>query len=138
MFGLLASCTTRDQIKLYTIKIASKTEHPLLEDHCRELVIFDKMDNIIDSINIYCDPGSGCNSYLFDTDSVYTLIDCNGIWYSIDKNTGKISDHNWNWLMEVPENYIGTYIRAEGIYYMLKKEAEIDLSEVYKFKDPGE
>lgn len=58
------------------------------EQYHRTLVTIDANSNQIDEQQLYWDI-SGCYCYLFDDSDTYTLIDCNGEWYSIQKNRVK-------------------------------------------------
>jgi hypothetical protein len=97
-----------------------------------------KDGSIIDRQELYLDSGIGCDSYLFDNDQTFTVIDCNGNWFSIDKKTGKIQNNGWQWKKELPNNYVGTFMISWGqIEYSLVKEHGLTVEEVYRFKDPS-
>jgi len=105
----------------------------------RRLVTVNHAGEIIDKVNLCDDIDSIAKSYLFDSKSNYILIDCDGRWYYIDKNTGLIKkDRNYNaWIKkELPPNYIGTFMinRAKGNrdYYLIKEDS-ININDVYEF-----
>ncbi len=131
----LIGCKSTDSngIKLTITKIR---KHPFLVDHQRKLIISDSNDAKIAEIKFYTDPGAGCNSYLFQNDSAYVIIDCNGVWYFIDHASGSILDKKWNWKFDIPEDHIGTFVRSNVDNYDFIKEDSIDMKEVYKFKEP--
>ena len=135
--SMLTSCSNSAPVDANSIVVVKTNQHPFLVDHNRELRTVDKEGNTIDDAELYTDSGEGCNSYLFDTDQTYTVIDCNGHWYLINKKTGKIDNNTWQWQKELPASYIGTFKRAAGqIEYSLTKENNITLEQVYQVKDP--
>lgn len=135
LLSLLIGCNSPQPngVKLIITKI---NKHPFLVDHQKKLTISDSSNNKISEIKLYGDPGAGCNSYLYKNDSCYVIIDCNGAWYFIDHSNGSILDKKWNWEYDVPQNYIGTYIRSSNDVYELIEEDSINIEDVYKFKEP--
>jgi hypothetical protein len=123
--------------QLASIQILSVDKHPFLVDHRKELITLGKDGKRIDSLKLYYDSGSGCNSYLFDNKEYYTLIDCNGSKYRIDKRNGKISFEIWEWKKDLPQNYIGTFKFVNNEYKVTEEET-ISIEKVYKFKDPND
>ena len=133
----LASCFPQEKIDEDAIKIIKVDQHPFLRDHCRVLIIEDESGHILAKEELYCDPGSGCSSYLFDTDASFTLIDCNGQWFEIDKNSGQIKNNGWNWHKELPKKNVGIYNKKYGeMEYELEVIDVLSRDQVYKFKDP--
>ncbi len=115
-----------------SILIKKINQHAFLEDHGRALII-KAGDIYIDKVELYGDPGEGCNAYLSENNSSFVLIDCNGEWYSISKSTGKIKDLGWKWKEKFPESYVGVFRQAScGANYSLSDSFDV----IYKFKDP--
>jgi hypothetical protein len=131
----LFGCNSSEEITVDTIEIQRIGQHPFLVDHSKKLVIKNNSGEIIDKVKLYSDPGSGCNSYLYENDEIFILIECNGQWYSIEKKNGEIKNLGWNWLKETPENLIGTFIRSSELstYELIKGKT---LPGLYKYKDP--
>lgn len=101
------------------------------------LQVQDDHGKILFEEKLYCDPGSGCEAFLFETGNWFTLIDCNGQWYTIDLHTGSIKNLGWFWFKNLPENKIGVFHRNVGsIEYTLSKGSSFSKDDVYKFKDP--
>lgn len=132
------SCSTKNAIETKSIQIERIEQHPFLVDHCKQLNIYNRDGILIDKVKIYCDSGVGCNSYLFDTYKTYTIIDCNGSWYSIDKRTGKIAMDGWKWEDEIPAKYVGTFVRDQTNGPNKLIEQEITKKDIYQFKDPND
>lgn len=122
--------TTKDNIK-----VVKYQQHPFLIDHLKKLVVI-KNKKVLFEIETYPDPGSGCQSYLFEESDHFILIECNGMRYKIEKKGGKIVKDKWTWMEPLPVNYIGTFVRSTGDEYKLLYKAPKDLKEVYIFKDP--
>ena len=134
---LLTACSNNGPIDKNSIKICRIKQNPVLVDHCKKLMVVDKNNKIIDEAEIYCDPGTGCNSYLYDTDKTFTVIDCNGQWYIVDKQIGKISKESWQWEKQLPAKYVGTFVyKSDTEFYSLLKEENVKTENVYKYKDP--
>jgi len=139
LINLLTFCSVSAQVDQNSIVVNKIKQHPFLVDHCKKLTVFDELNNILDEIEMYCDPGEGCNSYLFDTKKTFTVIDCNGQWYLINKKTGKISTEEWEWEKALPTIYLGTFVREKGAErYSIVIEPRISIRKIYKFKDPNE
>ena len=135
---IISGCSSNKFTDYNSIFVVRTNPHPFLVDHSKKLIVNDKNGDVIDEQELYTDPGVGCNSYLFDTDSTFTLIECNGYWYSIAKNNGQIDNLGWRWEQKPPKDLIGTFKRTSGKKeYSLDTISEIELKEVYKFKDPG-
>ena len=133
LVGCISNVYTKD-----SIIIIKEGNHPYLKDHCKRLLVVDGDGALIDGIKLYCDTGGGCNCYLFDTDNTFTLIDCNGQWYRIDKINGKISKDKWEWKKPIPRNYVGTFFNTLSNNYNLVEDTNgTSIDEVYKFKDPN-
>ena len=135
----VTGCDEKEQICHESIRITRIHQHPILVDHGRKLVIAKRIGFVLDEQELYGDPGEGCNAYLFDDKKKqqYILIDCNGQWLSISKESGKINTMGWLWEEEFPEYYVGTFNRAAGEWdYDLVKEEKLTKGMVYKFKDP--
>ena len=93
---------------------------------------------MIDREELYCDGGFGCDAHLFERDDQFVLIDCQGQWYGIEKNTGQIDRLGWNWKEEPPENYLGVFSRQPAVLYRFSlSEDRPTLEELYRVKDPG-
>ncbi len=136
---LCFSCSNDRLLNENSIRITKINEHPFLIDHCRRLITVDKNGNKLDDEFLYCDSGNGCNAFLYDTEKTFTLIDCNGHWYSITKRTGQISKLGWYWLKNLPKNYKGTYSNiGSKSTYSFKHDSLPTIYEVYKYKDPNE
>ena len=128
---------SQEQLDYDFIKVVKVSKHPFLTDHCKRLQTIDDEGNVFDEENLYCDPGSGCNSYIFEASQEYIVIDCNGQWYSINKVTRKIEDIGWKWQNDLPENNIGFYKSVKGaVEYKLVLTNELKKENVYKYKDP--
>ena len=136
---LLDSCSTTGQVNVNSIKIVKINQHPTFADHDRKLITTDKDEKTIDELRIYPDTGKGCESFLFDSDLVYILIDCNGQWYSIDKKTGTLKKEEWKWNEKLPDRPLGKFqtLSSES-NYIYSTETNFNESDVYKYKDPGE
>lgn len=130
--GIL-SCS-HNMIDKNSILIKKVDRHPYLKNHGRKLIV--KSGMIFNhKIDLYGDPGEGCNSYLSENDSSFILVDCNGEWYSIDKTKGKINRLGWNWNKDFPEKFVGVFKSVDGeIYYELSEK----FNDIYKFKDPND
>lgn len=137
LFQFLISCSTPSQINSNSIKIERIAQHPFLVDHCKQLSVYDTDGKQMDNVKMYCHPGEGCNSYLFETKEILIIIDCNGQWFSVNKVNGVIIKEPWQWERPIPENYLGTFFRgSRGEIYSLIKEDKFTINNIYKFKDP--
>ena len=125
------SCSN-NQINKDSILIKKINQHPYLEDHNRQLIVKkNKFFKI--KIELYSDNGEGCSTYLSENDSTFIIVDCNGRWYSIDKNNGSILNLGWHWKEELPQKFVGVFKSQKNKeFYFLSNEIE----EIYKYKDP--
>lgn len=136
-FLFALSITMYGQIDTSNIQILRFDQHPFLIDHSRLLITIDHHGDTVDREILYGDSGIGCNSHLFATDTSFIFIDCNGHWFEIDKESGEISVIGWQWLEDLPDKYIGTYMRGQvNQPYGLIVEDILTLEKVYKLKDP--
>lgn len=136
---LLATCSNIGQIEVDSIKIKRLNQHPTLADHDRKLITVDRNKEIIDELEIYPDSGKGCQSFLFDTDSKYLLIDCNGRWFSIDKAAGTLKDEGWKWNEKLPNQPLGKFQTSnKDPNYVYTAGTNFNKDDVYKYKDPRE
>ena len=133
---LFFSCV-KEKLELKSIKIVGINNHTFLIDHNRKLIISDRNKKELDTAKLYSDSGEGCNSYLFESGSNFILVDCNGSWFEIDKENGKINLEAWKWKKSLPQNYIGTFIYENGKYKMTK-EKSLSIEKIYKYKDPND
>jgi len=134
---LLDSCSNVGQIDVNSIKIIKTNQHPFQSDHDRKLITVDRNQKTIDELQIYADSGDGCESYLFDSDSKYILVDCNGQWFSIDKTTGTLKNEGWNWEQKLPEVYLGKFQTVDkDSIYLYSPGTIVQKSDIYKYKDP--
>ena len=129
---LLFSFSSFSQITKDSIQVKKVQKHPFLSDHRKMLVV--KNGTKTDSLKTYMDPGSGCQSSLFENDSSFIYIECNGNWINISKQNGEIHFLKWNWEKEIKDNYIGTFQRSKGDYYKIVIKENPKL---YFFKDPS-
>lgn len=129
------SCSQIEKnIDLSSLKIKVVNQHSFLPDHDRLLIVQNEND-IIDKIELYSDAGSGCETYVFENDSAFTLIDCNGQWFSVDKASGQIEALDWAWQKQLPENRKGAFVFDKSVNeYKLSDTVGI----IYKYKDPIE
>ena len=134
--SIISGCTNND-INKASIVIIKGEKHPYLIDHCKKLLVLDSEGMPIDRVELYCDGGNGCNSYLYDTNKALIVIDCNGQWYKINKKSGKISKEKWEWKKQLPQTYLGTFISTtKNKYELIEESKDISIAEVYKYKDP--
>ncbi len=132
---LINSCNTgTENITASDIKILKTNKHPFLVDHEKKLVVT-LNDQSTNEVVMYLDTGSGCNSNLFEDEEYFILIECNGQEYLIEKSTGEIIQGDWKWLSPLPNNYVHTYVRSRQDEYETA-QLEINLMDVYKYKDP--
>jgi hypothetical protein len=139
---LCASCNpTALKIKIMpeNIKVRKIDKHPFLSDHRKRIVVMDNAGTEISSMKMYIDTGEGCDSNLFEIDTAFVLIDCNGQWFYINKKTGRISKETWEWRKPLPGEYVGTFISKPGNdFYEINKRGNISIDSVYKYKDPND
>ena len=134
---LLNSCSDPEQIRVDAIKILKVNQHPFLSDHERKLITVNKANQLIDELFIYPDSGAGCESYLFDGDDAYIMIDCNGQWIRIYKASGKLEKDGWRWGEKLPDSYLGRLRARKDSVYDFASGTLVHEKEVYRFKDPG-
>lgn len=136
LFLVLSACHS-EPIDASCIHIQRVDQHPFFYDHQKLLRIESKDGNVLDTLGLYSDIGMGCQSHLFDTGKTFTLIDCNGTWVEIVKETGVISNVEWKWEIDLPGQYLGVYFRGmRGEDYEFIHHEKPKMSEVYVFKDP--
>ena len=134
---MMTNCSNSRQVGIHSIRIEKFNQHPFLSDHDRKLITTDGNQRIIDELEIYSDSGSGCDSFLFDFGSKYIIIDCNGQWFSIDKNTGALKNEGWKWDEKLPDNPLGKFQATEDVSnYIYSPGTNFSKSDVYKYKDP--
>jgi hypothetical protein len=138
-FMLLDSCSNVGQIDVDAIRIEKINQHSTFADHDRRLITIGKNQKVIDELAIYPDSGTGCESFLFDSDSKYILIDCNGQWFSIDKATGTLKNDGWKWNEKLPDNALGKFQTSDKApNYIFSVGTNYKENDVYKYKDPSE
>ena len=133
----IASHTYNSAITPEDIQVLKIKKHPLLVDYTKLLRITQE-GNILDEEPMFQDPGAGCPSSLFEEEEAYILIECNGFWYSIDKQKGKITVLGWKWEAPLPKHYLGTFMRSYEAPYTLIQQATIQPTDVYLIKDPDQ
>lgn len=80
------------------------------------------------------DNGTGANSYLYETAKEYILIDCDGSWFSINKEKENINLLGTFWLKPPPKNYLGTFILTSTKKRVnFVREEKVDLNDIYKY-----
>ena len=136
LFSLIAGgCNIgTESIEASDIKVLKTDKHPFLIDHSKKLAVT-LSDKSTNEVPMYLDPGSGCQSNLFEEEDYFILIECNGQEYLIEKGTGEITKGDWKWLSPLPTNYVQTYVRSPLDEYDTV-QLDINLMDVYKFKDP--
>ena len=133
---ILLSCSKTKEVKKLLITVEPSDNKSLFyQRDARYLKIYDENKDLIDEVRLQDNVDSKAKSFLFKPSINYILIDCNGVWYSIDYKTGIISkDPNYDpWIKkDLPSNYIGTYIRYETKrIYFLEKEMQVNKKDVY-------
>lgn len=135
----LVSCGKNDKntykmsVKNFNIEMSLKRNHLFLREYKRDLII-SKSNEKLESIKLKEDNGTGANSYLYEDETNYIIIDCDGSWYSINKKTGNISLIGRFWLKSPPKNYVGTFIltnTSNKVNFI--KEKNINLNDIYKY-----
>ena len=102
LFLLSLLLPSKKQFNHESIQIVRIQQHPFLTDHRRKLITVDQKGKLIDEKLLYLDTGVGCNSYLFEGNNNFILIDCNGHWFNIDKQDGIITNLGWKWQKDFP------------------------------------
>ena len=133
----LFSCGNSGPIDATGITIEKTENHPILSDNCRILRTKNTEGQTIDEQEIYCDPGSGCDVHLFENGDDFTLIDCNGQWYSIQSSSGIISKEDWSWMKVPPGKCLFRFSGGTDAELSKSKLDAPILEEIYQFKDPG-
>lgn len=134
----LGACSRDVEIAKISINIQRVNQHPYLMDHDRELQVINESGTFLDKIQMYPDAGSGCNAYLYENGRSFIVVDCNGQWYSISKETGRIHKEKWEWERSLPSHFIGTYKKGVGVQsYVLDTTHIVSSSTVYQYKDPN-
>lgn len=123
------------KIAIENIEIVKIEKHPFLVDH-KKLLRIQYNDRILSQEKMFVDPGAGCISFLFEEKSEFILIECNGNWYSISKQKGKIKSIGWYWEKDLPSNYVGRYVRGVADKYEFIPESKISKESVYQYKSP--
>jgi hypothetical protein len=135
---MLVSCSAQ-QLDVSSIQIVKVNQHPILIDHDRKLLTLDESSQTIAEIKLYPDTGSGCDAYLFEVDDNYILIDCNGQWISVNKQSGHLKNEGWKWQELPPTNQVGVFKRSDTEkHYKFSTAENIDVNDVYKYKDPSD
>jgi hypothetical protein len=118
------------------ISIIKEEEHPVLVDHSRILLVKNRGE-VINKIKLYPETGLGQTTVIVDNMNKYTVIDCNGFWYEINKVNGEVIELGWKWLSSLPDGHIikYKYNRKTGRHDSILID-DIELSDVYRLKDP--
>lgn len=140
LFFILVSCGKNDNngykmsVKNFNIEMSLKRNHLFLREYKRDLIISSKDNEELKKINLKEDNGTGANSYLYENEEEYIIIDCDGSWYSINKKTGNINLIGNFWLKSPPENYLGTFVlKSPSNKVNFIKEKNIKLNDIYKY-----
>lgn len=134
----LYTCSSVGPVDIGSIRIIRVHQHPFLGDHDRALIIVDKNGTIVNKVELYPDSGSGCAAYLFDSDNHYILIDCNGQWFTVDKQTGTLNKNEWQWRKKMPDIRLGRFVLDKDSVYAFSSGRNFQESDVYTYKDPNE
>ena len=115
------------------IKIELEKNHLFLAEYKRTLVIFQK--NIeINNVSLQNDVGIGCNSYLFESNTFFILVDCNSQWLKIYKKSNKIEEMGYYWNKVPDEKYIGTFVfNMNSKKLKFVKEESLDVNKMYLY-----
>lgn len=133
------SCSNDNQIDIDSILIVKVNQHPTLIDHERKLMTINKNGLTIDELLLYPDSGDGCNSFVFDNGKSYILIDCNGQWFSINKENGQLTNEGWKWQEALPPIQLGVFtLGGNSTKYKFMIGDSSTLLDVYNYKDPQE
>jgi len=135
LLAVNANCIAENIIG-YDINVEMFNEHPFLVDHERILVIKKDGTKIAEQ-KIYTDAGSRIPLHLFEDNDSIVFIDANGYWYVLNKDDNRLRIIGWQWNKKLPTNYLGTFrLRKGNKTQTFTKENNIDLKDVYLFKDP--
>ena len=117
------------------LQLKVSNQHPFLVDHSRTLYVYEK-EIPVDSISLSPYTGNDIYASLFENDSSFILIDGNGMWFYLDKQTNRFYKGEWNWQKPIPDGYLGTYVfQIKNNAYVLEKR-ENSLSDIYQIKNP--
>lgn len=140
LFLILVSCNKKDQniysmpVKNFNIEMLIEKNHLFLREYKRHLIISSKDNEELKSLRLKDDNGTGANSYLFEDEKNYIVIDCDGSWYFIDKKTGKINLTENFWMKSPPKNYLGTFLlTSTSNKIIFVKEKNIKSEDIYKY-----
>lgn len=115
------------------IKIELGKNHLFLSEYNRKLIIL--QNNIeINNFELQNDVGIGCNSYLFESNTFFILVDCNSKWLKIYKKSNKIEEMGYYWNKIPNEKYIGTFlfnINSKKLKFI--KEESLDVNKMYLY-----
>ncbi|UKB85393.1 hypothetical protein LF887_07160 [Chryseobacterium sp. MEBOG06] len=138
VFILLHCSEKKDIYKIplssFNVGISLTKNHLFLREYKRYLVISSKENNELESLRLKDDNGTGANSYLYDAGERYIIIDCDGTWYSIDKESGRINLIGKFWMKLPPTTYLGTFSLTSTKHKVkFIKEENIKLNDIYKY-----
>ena len=135
MMLFVSACSSSDGKVDLNVIVGSR--HPFLVDHSRYLTINNNAGEI-DRIKPYPETGAGQTTVVVESESVYSVIDCNGFWYEISKRDGNVSEFGFEWLKPLPKGKIKKYFynKETRLHEFVELDA-ISLEEVYRIKDPG-
>lgn len=140
IFFILFSCDKSKQevyklpLTNFNIEMKLEKNNSFLREYKRYLVISSRDNSELESVRLKDDNGTGANSYLYEDEENYIIIDCDGTWYSINKKTGDLNLIGNFWLKNPPKNYIGTFklISSSKKVNFIKQE-NIKLVDIYKY-----
>jgi hypothetical protein len=115
-------------------------QHPFLVDHDRQLVIVPPRSPV-NRVALYLESGFGeetksANLYK-DDKGRFIVIDINGIWLTIDPESGQVLSCEWRWEEPTPKRYLGTFVTGNPIVYRFIAAAQRPESSPYGIKDPS-
>lgn len=123
-----------------TIRVVVVAKHETLQDHGKNLEVR-KGEAVVLQARLYDDPGAGSKAYLFssDTGDSTTLIDANGDWWIITAE-GALAEKRWRWMEKPPAALLGSFrfLPGSSSYLWSPGSSEVDLSNIYRYKDPRE
>ena len=113
-------------------------QHPFLEDHERQLVIVPPQGHLV-RVDLYAEPGGNvtCSNLYKDDQGRFVVIDCNGIWLSIDPTSGEVISCEWRWEEPTPKRYLGTFAWGPEVVYRFVPADQGPEPLIYGFKDPS-
>lgn len=121
----------------FEIQIVKIKQHPFLVDHCKQLTTVNTKGEIVDTMSIYCDPGTGCISILLDSKRDFILVDCNSQCYNINKKNGTIERGNERLTSIDTDKMLGTFVNIEGSsQYVFVQGKTFEEEEIFKYNDP--